>query len=271
MPPIWIGATWKMNKTLTEAEEYLEVFSKRVLSYDPLHLFLVLPFTHLATAKKLLSDTGVLLGAQNMHWEDSGEYTGEISPLMLSDIGVDLVELGHSERRKYFNEDDYSVNRKVLAAIEHKLVPLVCVGEQQVERDFGIAKEIVGRQVKIALHNIPKDSFLDILVAYEPVWAIGERGTAASANEAEDMHSHIRSVVTSVFGKEAGKTIPLLYGGSVNTTNAREYVNMPNIDGLFVCRAGLDPLTFLNLVHSIRDSITSNLRQGPIQDAQAGI
>jgi triosephosphate isomerase len=189
---------------------------------------------------------------------------------MLSNIGVDLVELGHSERRTYFNEDDYSVNRKVLAAIEHKIVPLVCVGEQQVERDFEVAKEVVGRQVKIALHNVPKDSFLDILVAYEPVWAIGERGTAASANEAEDMHYYIRSVVTSVFGKEVGKKTPILYGGSVNTTNARDYVNMPNIDGLFVCRAGLDPLVFLNLVHAIQDSISSNSRLGSIQDTQAG-
>jgi triosephosphate isomerase len=266
MPSIWIGATWKMNKTLTEAVEYLEVFSKHVPSYEPLNLFLVLPFTHLTTAKKLLADTGVLLGAQNMHWEDSGEYTGEISPLMLSDIGVELVELGHSERRLYFNEDDYSVNRKVLAAINNKLVPLVCVGEHQIERDFGVANEVVGRQVKIALHNIPEDSSLNILIAYEPVWAIGKKGTAASANEAEDMHSYIRSVVTSILGTEIGMGIPILYGGSVNTTNAADYVNMPNIDGLFMCRAGLDPVNYINLIDSIREaiiSIATTERPGP--------
>ncbi len=255
MREIWIGTTWKMNKTLSEAMSYFEYIKNKLPLPDRLRVFLVLPFTHLSAAKDILAGTGILMGAQNMHWENFGEFTGEISPPMLTDIGVDLVELGHSERRMYYNEDDYSVNKKVLAALAHDLIPLICVGEHSIEREHNVTKEVVGRQIKIALHGIREEHCDRILIAYEPVWAIGKHGVPAKAQDADDIQAHIREVLIQSFGRTQGKKIPLLYGGSVQLANASSFVKKPHVDGLFIGRAGLEPKSFLDILNSVRNSI----------------
>lgn len=255
MRQIWIGTTWKMNKTLSEAMRYFEYIKKNLPLPDRMRIFLVLPFTLLSQARDILTGTGILLGAQNMHWETAGEFTGEISPLMLADIGVDLVELGHSERRTYFNEDDYSVNKKVLAALAHNLIPLICVGEHLIEKEHGVAKEVVSRQVKIALHGVREEHCERILIAYEPVWAIGKQGIPASAQDADEIQAHIREVLIQAFGPKQGQKVPILYGGSVQLANASSFVMRPNVDGLFIGRAGLEPQSFLDILYNTRASL----------------
>ena len=248
----WIGTNWKMRMTLSEADIYLKNFRDQFKAVEGFQIFLVLPFTHLDRAKKELEGVPVLLGAQNMHWADEGEFTGEISPLMLKDIGVDLVEIGHSERRRLYNEDDYSINKKILAALNHDIIPLVCVGEGRVERNYGIEREVISRQVKISLHDVVASKLNRVIFAYEPIWAIGEHGTPASPDEVCFMHSHIRELLVDLYGHKGSDQVRILYGGSVNRSNAAAFINEPNVDGVFISRAGLDSSEFLALIKLIQ-------------------
>ena len=253
MHTVWIGTGWKMSKGFAEAESYARVLKGYIDSQHPeANIFIVPPFTVLKGVCDVVGDSNLFVGAQNMHWEDAGSYTGEISPLMLKDCGVRLVELGHSERRAEFGETDYLVNKKVLSAVRHGLIPLVCIGETGLEKEFGVAGESVVRQVKIALHGLPENKISEILLAYEPVWAIGDKGTPAAPDYANRIHGVIRHALSELYGAERAHGVPVLYGGSVNLENAQDLVKQPQIDGLFIGRAAWDVDKFINIIESMK-------------------
>jgi triosephosphate isomerase len=218
-----------MNKTLAEAiAAFTPGFDKRI---QP---FVVPPFTAVREVKKALSSTHIKVGAQNMHWANNGAWTGEISPLMLGDCGLDLVELGHSERREHFGETDRTVGLKTAAAVKHGLIPLICVGETLTEREAGRADAVLTAQVEGALQFLEGEARgAKILFAYEPVWAIGDKGIPASSDYADRQQALIKKVA----GGLLPSVPPVLYGGSVNPGNAAELVGQPNIDGLFIGRS----------------------------------
>jgi triosephosphate isomerase len=238
-----------MNKDLSEAEAYAWALRTYLAEHDiGVNVFIVPPFTALSTVRRVLKDSNVYLAAQNMHWEPRGAFTGEISPLMLKDVGVSIVELGHSERRANCGETDYTVNRKVLAALEHDLRPLICIGETATEREFGIAAESVSRQVKIALKGVPEHRVREVLLAYEPVWAIGASGTPADPAYANSMHGAIRRAVAELYGDPVAAGVPVLYGGSVDLGNLGGFAGQPLVDGLFIGRAGWDVASFIECI-----------------------
>ena len=231
-PPVWIGTSWKMNHTLAEARRFAEALAAAP-GDGRIRRFVIPPFTAVREVKAVLSDTDVLVGAQNMHWADEGAWTGEVSPVMLTDCGADIVELGHSERRRHFGESDETVGLKVEAAVRHGLIPLICIGETAAEKEAGRADEVLGRQVEAALGRLRGRPEAPILLAYEPVWAIGEGGTPASPDYACDRQARIVDAARAV----TGRRLPCLYGGSVDPGNAADLVARPNIDGLFVGRS----------------------------------
>ncbi len=246
LPDIWIGTSWKMNKTLAEAEQFANELS--AVDADPddtIQRFVVPPFTSVREVKKLLGQTSVKVGAQNMHWADTGAWTGEISPLMLKDCNLDLVELGHSERREFFGETDQTVGLKVEAAVRHGLIPLICIGETLVQREAGRAEEVLGAQVAGALSKLEgAQKNAPMLFAYEPVWAIGDNGIPASADYANQRHQMISQIVSDILGRK----LPCLYGGSVNANNCAELITSSHIDGLFIGRAAWDVQDYLDIL-----------------------
>ncbi len=232
------GTNFKMNQTPAESAAFLEALAGAVVIPDGAQLFVIPPFTSLPAVTDLAGATNspVWIGAQNMHWADAGAYTGEISAAMLQALGVDLVLLGHAERRGLFHESDRDINRKVLTAFERGLRVLLCVGETADERAFDVGGETVARQLKIGLHDIDPARLPLLQIAYEPVWSIGAAGVPARPDDVEPMARLIRDVVGERFG-EAGRDVPVLYGGSVDAANAAGFVALPDIDGLFVGRA----------------------------------
>lgn len=229
----WVGTSWKMNKTLAEARAFAEGLVAAEL--DPrIQPFVVPPFTAVREVKAMLADTPVKVGAQNMHWDDAGAWTGEVSPAMLTDCGLDLVELGHSERRAHFGETDETVGKKTEAAVRHGLIPLVCIGETADEKAAGRADAVLKAQVEGALGRLDEAQMAaPILLAYEPVWAIGEHGTPASPDYADERQARIVEVAQAL----TGRRLPCLYGGSVNPENCEDLFVRPHIDGLFIGRS----------------------------------
>ncbi len=260
----WIGTSWKMNKTRREASDYLAGLSGWALTTGTDATVVVFPpFTALADAAAALDTSAgqavqaegrpergpcIQLGAQNMHWQPSGALTGEISPAMLLDAGVSSVELGHFERRQHFGETDEAVNLKARSALACGLEPVICVGDSTGDRHYGVAAEAVARQVKIALHGLGSGSLPRVVLAYEPGWAIGTDGENAGPDEVESMHSVIRSAVAESHGLAASQDVRVVYGGSVQVSNARSYAESDGIDGLFVGRAALDLANFLTII-----------------------
>ena len=246
---MWVGTSWKMNKTIAEAERYtrdlLQVLDARDAGAT---IFVIPPFTALAAVCRIAAGSRLKIGAQNMHWEDAGAYTGEISPVMIRDCGAELVELGHFERRTFFAETDLTVNKKVLSALAHSLRPLVCIGETEQERDLGVATDVLSRQVTIALDGVAPERISEVLVAYEPGWAIGAGGTDADPEYVAGMHARIRAAVAESHGAEAGRRLTVLYGGSVNTRNAAGFAGKPEIAGLFVGRAAWEVESFVEVI-----------------------
>ena len=242
----WVGTGWKMNKTLGESLAYAETLaaSERLAS-TPIRTFVIPPFTSVREVKRRLADTPVLVGAQNMHWAVEGAWTGEVSAAMLVDCELDLVELGHSERRSHFGETDERVGLKVEAAVRAGLMPLVCIGESAEERDAGLADTTLERQVRQALRGL-SGSWRDapVLLAYEPVWAIGEGGTAATPEYTDARHAHVISVAEAL----TGRTLPCLYGGSVDAGNCVEYTRCRHVDGLFIGRSAWDVESYLDVL-----------------------
>ena len=242
----WIGTSWKMNKTLAEAKAFAEALAKADSARDPrIQRFVIPSFTAVRQVKEILAATSIKVGAQNMHWADQGAWTGEISPLMLKDCNLDLVELGHSERREHFGETDETVGLKVEAAVRHGLIPLICIGETLADRESGRADEILAREVRGALGKLsPEQSKATILLAYEPVWAIGEKGIPATADYADARQGNILEVAKSILGRRP----PCLYGGSVNPGNCAELIACPHIDGLFIGRSAWEPAGYLDIL-----------------------
>jgi len=235
-PHAWIGTSWKMNKTLAEALVFAESLKAAEGARGPrIQRFVIPPFTAAREVKAVLAGTSVKVGAQNMHWADEGAWTGEISPVMLKDCHLDMVELGHSERREHFGETDETVGLKVEAAIRHGLVPLICIGETLAERENGRAQAVLERQVRgaLALLTAPTQKIAEILLAYEPVWAIGANGIPATSDYADARQKEIVDVAEDVLGRR----IPCLYGGSVNPGNCQELIACPHVDGLFIGRS----------------------------------
>ena len=245
-PVIWIGTSWKMNKTLAEAQAFAAALARADSARDPrIQRFVIPPFTAVRQVKEILAATSVKVGAQNMHWADRGAWTGEISPLMLTDCGMNLVELGHSERREHFGETDETVGLKVEAAVRHGLTPLICIGETLADRESGRAAEVLAREVQGALGKLPTEQRrAPILFAYEPVWAIGEKGIPATADYADARQRDILAEATLILGRRP----PCLYGGSVNEDNCAELIACENIDGLFIGRAAWDAAGYLEIL-----------------------
>lgn len=245
-PSFWIGTSWKMNKTLAEGLTFARALAAVDKDRDPrIQRFVVPPFTAVREVKAVLSDSSVKVGAQNMHWADDGAWTGEVSPGMLVDCGLDLVELGHSERRAHFGESDETVGRRVEAAVRHGLTPLICIGETLSEREAGHAQEVLAGQVRAALGLLSDaQKSAPILLAYEPVWAIGEHGIPATSEYANARQAEIIEVARTVLGQR----VPCLYGGSVNPGNCEELIKCPHIDGLFIGRSAWDVEGYLDIL-----------------------
>jgi len=239
--PYWIGTSWKMTKTLAEARAYAERLAASAEARAVgVQSFVIPPATAIATVAAALGGTGpVLVGAQNAHWEDAGAWTGEISVPQAADAGASLIEIGHSERREHFGESDGTVNLKVGATLRHGLRPLVCVGESAGQRDAGQAVATVVGQARAALAG-HEEHAARVLVAYEPVWAIGERGREPHPDE-------IAEVVSALTG-ELGPRTPVLYGGSVHRGNAESILELPCVSGLFVGRGAWDVSDFVALL-----------------------
>ena len=242
----WIGTSWKMNKTLAEALHFARGLAAADAARHPrIQRFVIPPFTAMREVKAMLVATSVKVGAQNMHWADAGAWTGEISPMMLRDCNLDLVELGHSERREFFNETDETVGLKTEAAIRHGLTPLICIGETLAQRQEGRAAEVLAAQVRGALGKLEgAQKSAPILLAYEPVWAIGVNGIPATSDYADARQAEIIAVAQEVLGRR----IPCLYGGSVNPDNCAELVACPHIDGLFIGRSAWSVEGYLDIL-----------------------
>lgn len=255
MKKLYFGSNLKMYKNRNDTVLYLQKLAEltRDISREEIHLFIIPSFTSLEDSVKEIDRNLIQIGAQNMCWEDQGQFTGEISPLMLQEFGLDLVMIGHSERRHIFRETDIEENKKVQLALKHGFNTLLCIGETDVEKSYGISREILRKQLIVGFNDVNPQDVKKIRVAYEPVWSIGINGTPASADYAEDMHKVIKECLYDIFG-EAYSEIPVLYGGSVNPDNANELIKKPSIDGLFVGRAAWQAEKF-NLL--IRDAIKS--------------
>lgn len=253
MKKIILGTNWKMHKTLKEGLAYTKEVIELSHKFPEYQLFIIPPYTHLWAMKEILEDTNILLGAQNMHWEDEGAYTGEISPKMLEEIGIDLIEIGHSERRQYYNETDESVNKKVRSALRYDFTPLICIGERLEEKQKGISKEILKSQIEIALNQVTASDAAKAWLAYEPVWAIGEDGIPAEPTYIDDIHTYIREVLSELYSDDIANSIPVFYGGSVNIDNAVDFINLKEVDGLFIGRSAWNSTSFQEIMLAIRE------------------
>lgn len=244
---LWIGTSWKMNKSLAESVQFAQKLLDNESGRDHrIQRFVIPAFTSVREVKSLLRDSSVKVGAQNMHWENAGAWTGEISPVMLTDCELDLVELGHSERRTHFGETDETVGKKVASALQHGLIPLICVGETLEEKNAGKAEDRLSEQVIGALQFISAlpDTSVPVMFAYEPVWAIGDGGTPASADYADRQQERIIALAS----EKLGITVPCLYGGSVNKNNCQELIQQQHINGLFIGRSAWQVEGYLDIL-----------------------
>lgn len=250
---VYIGTNTKMYKTTAATVEFLKALAALTadISRERLELFVIPSFTALDAAAKCAAGSGIRLGAQNMCWEDEGQFTGEISPLMLKEAGVSIVEIGHSERRHVFGETDLEENKKVLAALRHGLTPLLCIGETGQQKKMGVADETLRIQLKVGLHGVSAEQAQRLWVAYEPVWAIGVNGVPADKEYVAEKHFVIKETLTELFGERIGAAVPVLYGGSVNNTNAAELIGTPSVDGLFIGRSAWEADNFNKIIRDV--------------------
>ena len=241
-----IAGNWKMNKTPAEAKELISAIAPLVKDAD-CDVVACTPFVDLASAQEAAAGTNIQIGAENCHWEKSGAYTGEISAEMLSSMGVKIVIIGHSERRQYFGETDVTVQKRVRAALDAGLTVILCVGETLEQREQGITSELVAMQTKIALGGVSEEELKRIIIAYEPVWAIGT-GKTATAQQANEVCHTIRECIASVYSQAAADGITIQYGGSMNAGNAAELLAQPDVDGGLIGGASLKPQDFATIV-----------------------
>ena len=241
-----IAGNWKMNMLPNEAIEYIQAFAPLVKDAKA-EVILCVPYTDLFYCLMNAQNTNIKIGAQNVHFEEKGAYTGEVSAKMLKSIGVEYVIIGHSERRQYFAETDETVNKKIKAALENKLKPIVCVGETLEQRESGKTEEIITTQTKLALEGLTKEQVKGIIIAYEPIWAIGT-GKTATSEDANNSIKEIRKEIASIYGEDIAEEVIIQYGGSVKSSNAKELFACSDIDGGLVGGASLKPEEFSKIV-----------------------
>ncbi|OAA90125.1 triose-phosphate isomerase [Clostridium coskatii] len=242
-----IAGNWKMNKTVTEALKLVEEL-KPLVSDAKCDVVVCPPYVCLDAVVKAVKGSNIKVGAQNMHYEESGAYTGEVAPNMLKDIGIDFVIIGHSERRQYFNETDESINKKVKKAFEYDINPIVCCGETLEERESDVTEEVLGKQIKIDLAGLEKSQVEKLVVAYEPIWAIGT-GKTATDKQANDTIAYIRSVIAKMYGRETAEKTRIQYGGSVKPATIKAQMAQSDIDGALVGGASLKSEDFAKIVN----------------------
>ena len=244
-----IAGNWKMNMLPNEAMNFINGLAPLVKDTN-CEVVLCVPYTDLFYSLLTAQETNIKIGAQNMHYEERGAYTGEIAPEMLTSINVEYVIIGHSERRQYFNETDESVNKKIKVAISHGLKPILCLGETEKQRDIGMAEEVICQQTELALEGLSNEEVEKVIIAYEPIWAIGP-GNVASKDDANNAIKQIRNKVKELYGDETSQNVSILYGGSVKKDNAKELFNTSDIDGALVGGASLKVDEFYEIIKSI--------------------
>ena len=250
----FVGGNWKMNMTPDEAEEYMISFTGKISSLkgNEIDIALFPPFVDLSTVKEYAGKSGILTGAQNMYHKNSGAYTGEISPVMLKSLGIEFVILGHSERRHIFNESNDLINLKVKAALRNGFNLVLCIGETEDERLTSKHYDVIKEQLESGLSGVDIDQIDKIIVAYEPVWAIGT-GKTATPEDAEEMHRYIRMLFKGIYNKDVANNIRIIYGGSVKPENAKTLLAEKDIDGALVGGASLDSQSFFEIINSVID------------------
>lgn len=244
-----IAGNWKMNKTASDTRAFAEAFKPLLVKPYPCEVVLCVPFVNIPAALKAFKGSRVAIGAQNMHELSSGAYTGEVSAEMLKDLGVKYVILGHSERRQYYGETDAAVNKKVLAALEAGLRPIVCVGESLEQRQFGMTIEWISCQVKAALCGVPIGQMRHVVIAYEPLWAIGT-GQTATAEQAGQVCAAIRTVIRQLYDAKTARSVTIQYGGSMNEKNAAELLAQNDVDGGLIGGASLKPDALVSIIQA---------------------
>ena len=241
-----IAGNWKMNKTIAEGVALVNEFKAEAADTD-VEVVVCVPYVMLPAVKEALAGSKVKIGAQNMHWEEGGAYTGEISPLMLNELGIDYVVIGHSERREYFAETNETVNKKVKSAFAHKLLPILCCGETLAQREANDHKTLVAEQIRAGIEGLSLEEMNKLVIAYEPIWAIGT-GVTASSDQANEMCEMIRDTVADIYDDEIAEVVRIQYGGSVKPANVTEIMNQPHIDGALVGGASLKADDFTALI-----------------------
>jgi triosephosphate isomerase (TIM) len=244
-----IAGNWKMNKTLDEAVQLARALSAEIKSNEQVDVVLCPPFTNLYAVYQVIKDTPIQMGAQNIYWEEKGAYTGEISSAMLKSVGCTFVILGHSERRQYFHETDETVNKKILSALKNQLIPIVCVGETLAERKSNHTEKVIETQIKGVFAGLSSEQAQKIVLAYEPVWAIGT-GENATPQQAQQVHKFIRDLLINMYSSELAQSKRIQYGGSMKADNARELLAQPDVDGGLIGGASLDVNSFLGIIRA---------------------
>lgn len=244
-----IAGNWKMNKTASETKAFADEIKTMLPKAKWCDVLVCVPFVNIPAAQKAFKDTRVMIGAENVSEHEKGAYTGEVSAAMLKDLGVKYVVIGHSERRQYWNDDDIIVNKKALACVEAGLYPIICVGESLEQRELGVTKELIDLQVKTALAGIPADKMRHVVIAYEPLWAIGT-GKTATAEQANEVNEEIRTVIRKLYGARVARSVTILYGGSMNDKNAEELLAQPDVDGGLIGGAALIPEKLTTIINA---------------------
>jgi triosephosphate isomerase len=249
-----IAGNWKMHKTNTEAQELVNELLDKSKSIIKTKIIICPPFTALSTVSGLTKGSNIYVGAQNMYWESQGAFTGEISADMIKSTGATYVIIGHSERRQFFGETDDTVNNKLKVALQSGLNPIVCIGESLEERESGITNDVVGNQVEKALQGLSENEITNVILAYEPIWAIGT-GKTATPQQAQEVHKFIRDVISKLYNNELAEKIVIQYGGSVKPENAMELLSQADIDGALVGGACLKADSFSEIIKAAENLI----------------
>ena len=244
-----IAGNWKMYKTLEQAQELVNLLQRELYDTKDTDIVICPPFTLLGFIADMLESGSILLGAQDMHWEREGAFTGEISAGMLKDAGCKFVIIGHSERRQFFGETNETVNKKIFAALDNSLIPIMCIGENLTEREGGITFAVIKEQLELGLKNLNADKLKEIIIAYEPVWAIGT-GKVATPGQAQEAHKYIRNQLSKNYGSSLSQGIRIQYGGSVKPDNIKELMAQEDIDGALVGGASLNADSFTAIVRN---------------------
>jgi triosephosphate isomerase (TIM) len=243
----FIAGNWKMYKTIREAIELVNGLKRELAGVEGVDIAVLPPFTALSDIREILLDSDIRLGAQDLFWEKEGPYTGEVSAIMLKDAGCDFVIIGHSERRQYFGETNEGINKKIKSALSVELIPIVCVGETLKEREQDKTFSVVENHIKGALAGLSNDDVLKLVIAYEPVWAIGT-GKTATPQQAQQVHNYIRTLLSQLYNEKVSEEIRIQYGGSVKQDNIKELMSQPDIDGALVGGASLKLDSFVKIV-----------------------